>query len=232
MIEQYSGLAQRVQIHAALADPGRLTIVDRLLSADASPSELHAAASMSSNLVAHHLHVLEGRRDRPQTRSEADRRRTYLKLNHDALESMVPSRNQPRQPGGIRLHAKLRPQPIGAAIWNRHSSVPATSAGTHPAARSAPRRGGRSPAPRPHDAPRAPRHLDDVLRRGGPGDRGVRQRSRRTACRSGPDPLVDSRPSPLAETGRLRCRVRRTHRTGSTLLHLPATRPDTESEPS
>jgi ArsR family transcriptional regulator, arsenate/arsenite/antimonite-responsive transcriptional repressor / arsenate reductase (thioredoxin) len=58
-IERSSELGRRVQIHAALAGPGRLTIVDRLLSADASPSELQAAVSMPSNLAALHLHVLK-----------------------------------------------------------------------------------------------------------------------------------------------------------------------------
>ncbi len=60
MIELSSDAVRRMQIHAALADPGRLVIVDRLLLADASPSELRTALSMSSSLIAHHLGVLEG----------------------------------------------------------------------------------------------------------------------------------------------------------------------------
>jgi ArsR family transcriptional regulator, arsenate/arsenite/antimonite-responsive transcriptional repressor / arsenate reductase (thioredoxin) len=35
-----NGAVRRAVIHAALADPGRLGIVDQLLLADASPSEL------------------------------------------------------------------------------------------------------------------------------------------------------------------------------------------------
>ncbi len=46
-------------MYSALADPGRLAIVDQLMSADASPSELQASLSMSSNLLAHHVKVLE-----------------------------------------------------------------------------------------------------------------------------------------------------------------------------
>ncbi len=46
-------------MHAALADPARLRITDTLLAGDASPSELAAMLAMPSNLLAHHLHVLE-----------------------------------------------------------------------------------------------------------------------------------------------------------------------------
>ncbi len=46
MIELSSEALRRVQTHAALADPGRLAIVDRLLLADASPSELQIALGM------------------------------------------------------------------------------------------------------------------------------------------------------------------------------------------
>ncbi|PRC46030.1 ArsR family transcriptional regulator, partial [Mycobacterium sp. ITM-2017-0098] len=67
---------RRVAIHAALADPGRLAIVDRLLVADASPSELRELLSMPSNLMAHHLNVLEEAGLVRRSPSEADRRRT------------------------------------------------------------------------------------------------------------------------------------------------------------
>ena len=46
-------------MHAALADPARLRITDTLLAGDASPSELAGLLAMPSNLLAHHLHVLE-----------------------------------------------------------------------------------------------------------------------------------------------------------------------------
>ena len=50
---------RRVAVHAALADPARLRIIDTLVGGDASPSELSAMLSMPSNLLAHHLRVLE-----------------------------------------------------------------------------------------------------------------------------------------------------------------------------
>ena len=66
---------QRAAIHAALGDPGRLAVVDHLLAADASPSELQSMLSLPSNLVAHHLRVLEDAGVVQRRRSEADRRR-------------------------------------------------------------------------------------------------------------------------------------------------------------
>ena len=153
MTELSTELARRVQIHAALADPGRLTIVDRLLSADASPSELQAAVSMPSNLVAHHLRVLEGAGIVRRTRSEGDRRRTYLQLIPDALEVMVPAAATTRS---------ARSQ-LAVAVWERSSSVPAALAGTHPAAEVHPR--AVAAAQRHHlpMRPQTPRHLTDVV---------------------------------------------------------------------
>src|ERR1700758_2318748 len=57
--ERTSELARRAAVHAALADPARLAVTDTLLTGDASPSELAAMLAMPSNLLDHHLHVLE-----------------------------------------------------------------------------------------------------------------------------------------------------------------------------
>ena len=164
MIERSQDLTRRVQIHAALADPGRLTIVDRLLSADASPSELQAAVSMPSNLVAHHLRVLEGAGIVRRTRSEGDRRRTYLQLIPDALEVMVPAAATTRAERVVFVCTQnsARSQ-LAVAVWQRRSSVPAASAGTHPAADVHPRA---VAAAQRHDLPmrpQTPRHLTDVV---------------------------------------------------------------------
>ncbi len=162
MVELMNDLAQRVQIHAALSDPGRLTIVDRLLSADASPSELQSAVSMTSNLLAHHLRVLEGAGIVRRTRSEGDRRRTYLQLIPDALEVMVPTaRTQADRVVFVCTQNSARSQ-LAVAVWERRSSVPAASAGTHPAADVHPLA---VAAAQRHDLPmrpQTPQHLDDV----------------------------------------------------------------------
>ena len=54
-------------------------------------SELQKLLSMPSNLMAHHLGVLEQAGMLRRVRSEGDRRRTYLQLIPETLEVMVPS---------------------------------------------------------------------------------------------------------------------------------------------
>lgn len=71
---------RRAALHGALSDPGRLAVVDLLSRGDASPSELAAELSMPSNLLAHHVNVLVEHGLVERTRSEGDRRRTYLRL--------------------------------------------------------------------------------------------------------------------------------------------------------
>jgi protein-tyrosine-phosphatase/DNA-binding transcriptional ArsR family regulator len=156
-------LAARAAVFSALSDPARLTIVDYLSNADASPSELRAILSMPSNLLAHHLAVLRKAGVVRQTRSEADGRRTYLRLNHSALDGLVPStERQARRIVFVCTHNSARSQ-LAAAIWNRRSEVPATSAGTKPAPQV--HRGAVAAARRLNLSMRAikPRYLGDVL---------------------------------------------------------------------
>ena len=54
-----TALEQRAAHHAALGDPIRLTIVDELSVSDRSPIELRRLVGIESNLLAHHLDVLE-----------------------------------------------------------------------------------------------------------------------------------------------------------------------------
>jgi ArsR family transcriptional regulator, arsenate/arsenite/antimonite-responsive transcriptional repressor / arsenate reductase (thioredoxin) len=166
-IETFLVLSHRASVHAALADPGRLAIVDHLLLADASPSELQGLLSMPSNLLAHHLRVLEHAGVVARHRSEADRRRTYLRINHGALEAMVPTATRHAHRVLFVCTQNSARSQLAAAIWARRSTVPVTSAGTHPADRVHP--GALAVARRRNMAiqPRSPRHLDDVL---APGD--------------------------------------------------------------
>jgi len=160
--EQTSGLARRAAIHAALADLARLQITDALLAGDASPSELAALLAMPSNLLAHHLRVLEQAGVIARRRSEGDRRRTYLRLVPSTLDTLAapPDRVAPRvlfvcTANSARSH-------LAAALWRRASTVPAVSAGTHPAAAIDP---GAIAAARRHRLPLPrlrPRHLSEV----------------------------------------------------------------------
>jgi protein-tyrosine-phosphatase len=126
-------LALRASLHAALADPARLQITDTLRAGDASPSELAAMLSMPSNLLAHHLHVLEQAGIITRRRSEGDRRRTYLQLLPGTLDVLSP----PPTPTPLRVlfvcTANSARSHLAAALWRQTSTVPAVSAGTHPA---------------------------------------------------------------------------------------------------
>src|SRR5579871_1779327 len=78
MNAERAGVEMRAKRHAALGEPARLAIVERLLLSDASPTELGRELSLPSNLVAHHLAQLEGVGLITRARSESDHRRTYV----------------------------------------------------------------------------------------------------------------------------------------------------------
>jgi ArsR family transcriptional regulator, arsenate/arsenite/antimonite-responsive transcriptional repressor / arsenate reductase (thioredoxin) len=160
----------RASIYAALADPGRLAIVDRLSLGDASPSELQALLLMPSNLIAHHLNVLQKANVTRRVRSEGDRRRIYVSLNSEALESILPSPVRRAERVVFVCTQNSARSQLAVAIWHRHSKLPATSAGTHPVSEIHP---GALAAARRHQLPmqaRTPLHLSNVL---APGDLAV-----------------------------------------------------------
>ncbi|MDQ3765889.1 MAG: helix-turn-helix domain-containing protein [Actinomycetota bacterium] len=128
-------LRQRARRHASLSDPHRLGIVDELAVSDRSPSELSEALGLRSNLLAHHLQVLEAVGLVTRISSHGDRRRRYLRLRRAALGELSKS---------LGLHARsilfvctansARSQ-LAAGAWNQRHSIRAGSAGTHPADR-------------------------------------------------------------------------------------------------
>jgi ArsR family transcriptional regulator, arsenate/arsenite/antimonite-responsive transcriptional repressor / arsenate reductase (thioredoxin) len=97
-------------------------------------------------------------------RSEADRRRTYLALAPGAFDALRPATaHDSERVVFVCTHNSARSQ-LAAALWNDTSTVPATSAGTHPATAVHP---GAVAAARRHRVPLTPvppRHVDDVLR--------------------------------------------------------------------
>jgi protein-tyrosine-phosphatase/DNA-binding transcriptional ArsR family regulator len=134
-----SSLRSRARVHAALGDPARLAIIDRLVWGDASPGEIATTLGMATNLVAHHLQVLHDAGLIVRGRSEGDRRRTYLRLVPDALADLAPpGLSPPPRVLFVCTHNSARSQ-FAAALWGRHSTVPAASAGTRPARRVHPR---------------------------------------------------------------------------------------------
>ncbi len=89
---------------------------------------------MPTNLVAHHLKVLEDAGLVVRSRSEGDRRRTYVRLVTEVLESVItPSVIAPARVVFVCTQNSARSQ-LAASIWSRRSQIPALSAGTNPAA--------------------------------------------------------------------------------------------------
>ena len=136
-VEQRAELHRRATVHAALADPTRLRIVDLLATGDASASELGATIGIPSNLLAHHVKVLESAGVVTRRRSEGDARRSYLSL--DAHEEWLLG--EVSTATGATVHARrvlfvctanTARSHLAAAAWRRASPVPAVSAGTHP----------------------------------------------------------------------------------------------------
>lgn len=132
-IEAVDGFRRRVAKHAALADPARLRIVDLLTLGDCSPTELQVKLKMPSNLLAHHLRTLERAGLAVRHRSEADRRRSYVRLAAGALEGLVPAAEHgARRVLFVCTRNSARSQ-LAAALWRQVSDIPSLSAGTHPA---------------------------------------------------------------------------------------------------
>lgn len=135
-------VARRARMHASLGEPVRLSIVDQLQLADSSPGELAAAFHVPTNLLAHHLRVLEEAGVVRRVRSEGDRRRTYVQLCSDDQHvlALVGAPAVQRAPRVVFVctHNSARSQ-LAAAAWRRVSGVPTASAGTRPATRVHPR---------------------------------------------------------------------------------------------
>ena len=165
-VEVSDELAWRAAVHAALADPARLRLTDALSDGDASPKQLGAMLAMPSNLLAHHLRVLEQAGIITRGQSEGDHRRSYLQLIPGTLESLAgpAARTAPRvlfvcTANSARSH-------LAAALWRRASEIPAASAGTRPAAAIDPRAiaaAGRHHLPQRRQRPR---HIDQVRQDG------------------------------------------------------------------
>ncbi|MEV6325631.1 ArsR family transcriptional regulator [Nocardia sp. NPDC051787] len=158
---------RRAEVHAALSDVTRVLIVDALATGDMASSELCARLAISTNLLAHHVQVLERAGLVRKERSEGDRRRSYLRLVADFGANLLPrSVIAARRVVFVCSRNTARSQ-LAVAAWAQCSEVPATSAGTHPAERVHP---GAVAAARRHRIPlraQSPRAVDGLVQ---PGD--------------------------------------------------------------
>jgi protein-tyrosine-phosphatase len=129
------GLAHRAAVHSALADESRLAIVDELATSDRSPSELGASLGVGSNLLAHHLRVLEEAGLIERSVSAGDARRRYLRLRPDTLAALAePVATFVARHVLFVCTANSARSQLAAAVWNDRNEVTASSAGTRPAA--------------------------------------------------------------------------------------------------
>ncbi|MFG6446599.1 helix-turn-helix domain-containing protein [Microbacterium sp. P07] len=138
MNSERTSLEARAARHAALADPTRLRIVDLLTLGDLSPQELQVRLEVASNLLAHHLKALEAASLIRRSRSEGDRRRSYVHLNADDLRDLgTPAHFAASRVLFVCTANSARSQ-LAEHIWRENSSIPAASAGTVPARSVAP----------------------------------------------------------------------------------------------
>jgi len=158
-------LQRRADAFAALADPGRLRIVDLLAQGDLAPSEISRSLGMASNLVAFHLGVLSDRGIVRKSKSESDGRRSYVRLQPEIFDTLRP---EPIRVAGRVVFvctANSARSQLAQALWNQESRVEAVSAGTHPGPSVNP--GAIAAAERHHvrlAADARPRALADVVR--------------------------------------------------------------------
>lgn len=128
-------LSARAARHAALGDPVRLAIVDELHRSDRAPVELRRLLDLESNLLTHHLDVLESVGLVERTRSSGDGRRRYVHLLRDRLPGLVPGRPLRAASALFVCTRNSARSQLAAALWRSRVGSPAASAGTHPADR-------------------------------------------------------------------------------------------------
>lgn len=162
----------RARILTALAEPVRMAMVDHLLLGDASPSELGASVGLASNLLAHHLRVLDDAGIIRRIRSEGDRRRSYVQLRTDhplvlAAATATGAARLSRVPRVVFVcTANSARSQLAAAAWNQINTIPAASAGTHPGPRIHPRAIATADRHGLHLTATRPMHLDEQLHTG------------------------------------------------------------------
>lgn len=134
-----SDLESRAQAYAALGEPSRLAMIDLLADADLASGELAARLGLPTNLMAHHLQVLEQAGLISRRRSEGDARRSYVRRTPacDRLLGATPV-PRPRTVAFVCSQNSARSQ-LAEAYWRTVSDIPVISGGTHPADRIHPR---------------------------------------------------------------------------------------------
>jgi protein-tyrosine-phosphatase len=113
--------------------------MDLLAHGDLASGELGAQLGIPTNLIAHHLNVLELENLITRRRSEGDGRRTYITRTR-AANLLIGSGHLPRphRVAFVCSQNSARSQ-LAESYWRTVSDIPVTSGGTHPADRVHPR---------------------------------------------------------------------------------------------
>ncbi len=131
-------LSDRAAVHAALGEPIRLAVAEALTESDRTPASLAAQLAIGSNLLAHHLNILDAAGVLVRLPSEADRRRVYLQLTEVGREAVRGHGVPAQRVLFVCTHNSARSQ-FAEVLWRRRSAVPVSSAGTRPADRVHPK---------------------------------------------------------------------------------------------
>lgn len=127
-------LERRAAMYRALGDVHRLAIVDALRLSDRTPGELGALTATASNLLAHHLDVLEAAEMITRAPSQGDGRRRYVRLRREALRELVrPAARIVADDVLFVCTQNAARSQLAAGLWQRRTGRTARSAGRQPA---------------------------------------------------------------------------------------------------
>lgn len=157
-----ASLESRAAVHSALGDPIRLAIVDELCRSDLSPVELRRKFGMESNLLAHHLDVLESVGLIERLRSGGDGRRRYLRLVGSRLGSIIPDSSIKLSAALFVCSANSARSQLAAALWTSLTGLGSMSAGTRPALEIHPQTFSAATRNGLHLRDAQPKHLRDI----------------------------------------------------------------------
>ncbi|MGA7271901.1 MAG: helix-turn-helix domain-containing protein, partial [Acidimicrobiia bacterium] len=125
--------SERARVYASLGDEHRLEIVERLLVTDLTPTEIGRQVDLPSNLLAHHLDVLESAGVIDRRVSDGDARRRYVRVITDTLpDELRPHTELPDRVLFACRHNSARSQ-LAAALFEERTGRTALSAGSQPA---------------------------------------------------------------------------------------------------
>lgn len=128
-------LTEQALVHAALGDEYRLAIVRELEVGDHTPGDLAVLLGLPTNLLAHHVNVLEQAGLVERRVSEGDHRRRYLVFRHETLWAVgVGSARPAGRVVFVCTHNSARSQ-YAAAVYGQHTGEQTNSAGRTPADR-------------------------------------------------------------------------------------------------